>query len=106
MQFGVLFKKYRLRAEFDSLSSFANALAEKGYFYELSLFCHWQKGRRIPTKRIILITLISLFIERDAILSSEEANDFLESAGHGYLTQKEQAQLFAGLINNNPPSSF
>lgn len=92
--FGELFKHYRLRGEFTSLSSFADAFAEKGYFYELSIFCHWQRTRRIPTKRIILITLIELFIERGAIQSLREANEFLESADHGYLTEREQKRLF------------
>jgi len=91
--FGELFMKYRLRAEFVSLSAFADALAEKGYFYEMSIFCHWQKGRRIPTKRTILITLVSVFIERGAMLTLQEANEFLESAGHGYLTVREQAMF-------------
>lgn len=38
--FAELFKRYRLRAEFARLSQFADALAQKGYFYELSIFCH------------------------------------------------------------------
>lgn len=93
--FGELFKKYRLRAEFVSLTSFADALAEKGYVYDLSIFSHWQKGKRIPTRRAILVTLIALFIERGVICSLQEANAFLESAEHGYLTKKEQSYLSA-----------
>lgn len=92
--FAILFKKYRLKAEFASLSEFADALAEKGYFYDLSIFCHWQNGRRTPAKRTILISLIELFIQRAAITSLQEANDFLESAEHGYLTNREQEHLF------------
>ncbi len=92
--FAKLFKKYRLKAEFVSLSDFANAFAQKGYFYEMSIFCHWQKGRRVPTKRAILISLTTLFIERGAISSLKEANEFLESAEHGYLTVREQERLF------------
>ena len=103
--FGELFIKYRLRAEFASLSAFADGLAEKGYFYELSIFCHWQKGRRIPAKRAILISLIELFIQREAMCSIEDANDFLESAGHGYLTNREQEQLFS-LPSNNAQTSL
>jgi hypothetical protein len=92
--FAALFKRYRLKAEFISLSAFADAFSQKGYFYELSLYCHWQKGRRIPAKRVVLICLIELFIQRGAITSLNEANDFLESAEHGYLTKKEQQILF------------
>jgi len=93
--FGELFKRYRLRAEFTSLSDFANVFAEKGYFYELSTYCRWQKGRRIPTKRDILFSLTALFIEHGAITAIHEANDFLESSGHGYFTKKELEELFS-----------
>lgn len=93
--FGELFTKYRLRAEFASLSAFADALAEKGHFYELSIFCHWQKGRRIPSKRAVALALIALFVERGAILTLQEANEFLESAEHGYLTDRERTSLFS-----------
>ena len=100
--FGELFKKYRLRAEFDSLSDFANAFSEKGYFYELSTFCRWQRGKRIPTKRDILFELTLLFVEKGAITAIHEANEFLESAGHGYFTTKELEKLFAFSFTNNP----
>jgi len=99
--FGELFKYYRLKAQLYSLTSFADAFAEKGYFYELSIFCHWQTGRRIPTKRSILITLISLFVERQAICTVREANEFLESADHGYLTNREQTQLFPNIYQTS-----
>jgi hypothetical protein len=97
--FSELFKHYRMKATFISLSQLAEAFAEKGYFYELSTFCRWQKGKRIPTKREILLTMVSLFIERGAIISPMEANEFLESAGHGYFTNKELEKLFS----INPP---
>ncbi|HSX08891.1 MAG TPA: hypothetical protein VLF93_01950 [Candidatus Saccharimonadales bacterium] len=93
--FAELFKKYRFKAEFINLSALADAFSEKGYFYELSTFCRWQKGKRIPTKRIILFTIVSLFIEREAITSISEANEFLEAAGHGYFTKKELEKLFS-----------
>ena len=93
--FGELFKKYRLRAEFASLSEFANAFSQKGYFYDLSIFSHWQKGERVPTRRAILIALVALFTERGSMCTIQEANEFLESAEHGYLTEKEQSILFS-----------
>ncbi len=92
--FGQLFKRYRLRAEFFSLSDFASALAERGYVYDLSIFSLWQKGKRIPNRRAIVVSVIALFIESGAIASLDQANEFLESAGHGYLTAREQATLF------------
>lgn len=91
--FGILFKKYRLKAEFASLTELADAFSEKGYIYDLSILSQWQKGKRVPTKRIILVALIRLFMERQGVVSLEQANEFMESAGHGYLTNKEQHQV-------------
>lgn len=87
--FAALFKRYRLLAQFVSIPELADALAEKGYIFEVSIYYHWQKGRRIPTKRRLLICLLVIFIERLAIVSLSQANELLESAGQGYLTKNE-----------------
>lgn len=92
--FAQLFKKYRLRAEFDTYSSFASELAGKGYYYDESIFSHWQKGSRIPTNRQLLLTIIEVFIERKAIDNQSEANEFLASTGLGYLTREELEVFF------------
>lgn len=92
--FALLFKRYRLRAEFANFSELADAFAHKGFIYDLSIFSHWQKGKRIPSKRVILITLVELFIEKGSINTRKQANEFLESAGHGYLTDKESSLIF------------
>jgi hypothetical protein len=92
--FAELFKKYRLKAEFVSLSELADAMAQKGYIYETSIFYHWQGGTRIPAKRDVIVNLIELFIEREGIASIGQANEFLESAGHGFLTDREQAKVY------------
>jgi hypothetical protein len=91
--FAQLFKKYRLQAEFASLTELADAFAGKGFFYDLSIFSHWQSGKRIPGKREVLVALIELFVENEAIASVDQANEFLESAGHGYLTYREQERV-------------
>lgn len=91
--FAQLFKKYRLRAEFETIARFSNALADMGYCYEESIFSHWQKGTRVPSKRSLLISLIELFMNREAIQTFDEANEFLESAGQGYLTDSERVYL-------------
>lgn len=87
--FAELFKKYRLKAEYATLTSFGNALAEKGFFYEDSIFSHWQKATRIPTDRTVIIEIIKIFIEKGWIISTEEAHEFLASAKQGYLTKRE-----------------
>lgn len=53
----------------------------------------WEHGNRIPKDRNVLITLIKLFIEKGGIYSLNEANLFLEYAGHGYLTERETHSL-------------
>lgn len=91
--FSTLFKKYRLRAEFSSLSEFGKALADEGYAYEDSIFSRWQRGNRIPHDRRVLIAIIKIFISRGGVSSPEEANQFLESAGQGYITDTEVNKL-------------
>jgi hypothetical protein len=91
--FADLFKKYRLRAEFGTLSEFGAALAEKGFICEDSIFSHWQKGTRVPSTREMMLKIIEIFIERKALLSLQETNDLLESAHYGYLTSKEIEEL-------------
>lgn len=91
--FGELFKRYRLKAGFTYIADFADAFAQNGYCYDESIFSHWQVGKRIPGKRVVLVSLILLFIQKGAIRSLHEANEFLESAGHGYLTLSEQEKL-------------
>ncbi len=87
--FCVLFKKYRLKAEFETLTKFGHALAKEGRIYDDSMFTHWQKGKRIPRDRKLILTIIKIFIERGGICSIEEANEFMASAGLGFLTTQE-----------------
>lgn len=91
--FAVLFKKYRLLAKFSKIPELTNAFAEKGFFFDISIYYHWQKGKRIPYNRQVIVALVILFVEKGAITTLDEANEFLESAGHGYLTKREQACL-------------
>ena len=101
-EFARLFKKYRLRAEFETFSSFGDALAEKGYYYEESIFSHWQKGKRTPTNRQLVLKIIEIFSERESIRTIEEANEFLASVGLGYLTDKERENLSFEAIASVP----
>ena len=91
--FSNLFKKFRLKSEFLSLSDLGQALAEKGLIYEDSALSRWQNGNRIPLSRNLLIILIKIFVERGGIKSLHEANKLLESAGHGYLTETEMEKI-------------
>ena len=93
--FATFFKHYRLRAEFGTYSDFSDYLANKGFFYDPSIFSHWQKGTRKPTNRKLLLTIIEIFIERHAITNKKEADEFLASTGLGYLTDTESNFLFS-----------
>lgn len=99
--FKELFKKYRLRAEFATLSALGGALAEKGLLYEDSIFSHWQKGDRVPSRHTI-IKLIEIFSQRQSIKTLQQANEFLESTGEGYLTEREVKKIQFGNLENIP----
>lgn len=91
--FGELFKKHRLKSEFSTLSQFGDALAQEGFIYEDSIYSHWQKNVRVPKDRKLLLVLIKIFIEKGGMLTLLEANDFLNSAGQGYLTPEELSEV-------------
>ena len=93
MSFGGLFKKFRLRSGFATLGEFCNALAEKGFYFEESLFSHWQRNSRSPKERKLLLTLLKIFLEKGGVSSIREMNIFLESANQGYLTDQEIEDL-------------
>ncbi len=76
-KFAELFKRYRLRAEFETIAAFNDALADKGYHYEESIFSRWQKGTRKPNDRQLLLTMLAIFVEREAVKTITQANEFL-----------------------------
>lgn len=87
--FGELFKKFRLKSQFQTHAQIGKTLAELNLFYEDSIFSRWEYGNRIPKDRVVLITLIKLFTKREGLNNLSEANSFLEAAGQGYLTESE-----------------
>ena len=88
-QFASLFKKYRLRSEIETLSEFGDLLANEGMVYDSSLFTKWQKGIRVPKDRKTLLSILRVFSKRGGVHFLHEANDLLESAGQGYVTETE-----------------
>jgi len=92
-KFGSLFKRFRLKSEFETLTSLADALAESGLIFENSTLSRWQNGSRIPKNRKILKTLISLFVKHGGISNLEQANLLMESTGLGSLTNQEKKSL-------------
>lgn len=100
--FGLLFKKIRLRSEFQTLTEIGKSLSELGLIYEDSTFSRWERGNRIPKNREILLKIIELFINRGGIKDVQELNLFLESAGQGYIT-KTELNTFPRLLTETKP---
>ena len=101
LSFAELFRKYRLKSEFETLCAFGKALADEGRIYEDTTFTHWQNGKRIPKDRALLLAIIKIFIQRRGITSRDGANEFLASTGLGYLTKNEEQQLFKENTKNS-----
>lgn len=93
LSFGELFKKFRLRSGFSSLSEFGKTLADEGLIYEDSLFSRWQNNQRIPKARNILFKIIKVFIQRGGISNLRNINLLLESAQQGFVTEVEKNLL-------------
>lgn len=88
-----MIKKFRLRSEIHSLKLLGDLLAEEGLIYDTSVLTRWQNGERIPRKRKTLITLLTIFKRWGGLKVVREANEFLESANQGYLTDYEKKIL-------------
>ncbi|MGD9128940.1 MAG: tetratricopeptide repeat protein [Candidatus Woesebacteria bacterium] len=94
LTFAKLFKKYRLKSGFATLSEFADTMADEGLIYSESIYSHWQRGARLPCDRETLIYILKIFIENEGLNTADQANQLCEAAGYGYLTETEKNFLF------------
>ncbi|MBI4130185.1 tetratricopeptide repeat protein [Candidatus Roizmanbacteria bacterium] len=93
-EFAELFWHLRTRSGFRSIREFSFALADYGIVFDESTYTRWQRGDRIPQLRSTLIAIIRCFIDHNSIQTLEDANAFLQLAGYGWLSDKEQKELF------------
>jgi hypothetical protein len=90
--FNKLFNYYRLRAGFETLRQFGDTLAQQGFVYEDSTFSRWKRGTRVPRKRKVVLAVITLFVQRHAIATVDEADTILSSLGlHGLYSNETAA---------------
>jgi len=101
-QFKDLFKKFRLRSRFATLNEFGEALTDHGFIFEDSLLSRWQRGTRVPKERLLLLAIIKIFVKNGGMESLKDANNLLESAGQGYLTEKELIEISKSPTLNKP----
>ena len=91
--FAVLFRRLRVLSGFFSLRELSEALYELGLYIDVCTLSRWQTGNRTPRSRETIIFVIQAFHHNGGI-SIKEANDFLESAQLGYLTDDENQDIF------------
>jgi hypothetical protein len=91
--FAQLFRFLKIKSGFNTISHFANTLAEDGFAYNDSLFSHWQRGSRTPTNRKLLLALIKIFIKTGSIKYESQANLLLNSAKKRGLAIEEKLKL-------------
>lgn len=93
-EFAKLFNEYRLKAQFETLSQFGEAMHKEGVSFEDSVYSRWKNGYRIPRSRTVLLAIIKIFIKRGAIATQIEADHFLLIAHHSKLQSREIHWLF------------
>jgi tetratricopeptide (TPR) repeat protein len=92
--FAELFKKYRLLSQFNTLAALSKSLQDEGFSYDPSILSHWQNGKREPSSRELIITIIRIFITQGGITNLSGADEIIESLGLGRLTEDEITHLF------------
>ena len=96
--FSSLFRRYKLNSGFITLAELADALTDEGLVTDLSVLSRWQTGERIPSREYLLTT-IKVFLRRKAINNLPRANELLEAAGYGFLTDSEQHLFFTAKVD-------
>jgi hypothetical protein len=99
-KFRQLFNSYRLKAQFETLTQFGEALARQGFLYEDSMFSRWKNGDRMPKHRPVVLAILRVFIKHKAITKPEEALEFLHATSQRAPNDQELRELFS------PSSSF
>ncbi len=103
--FAYYFKRYRFKANISTLRQFADLMAAEGLYYDVSNYTRWQNGERIPNDRKILLGMIRVFIDKNAISTVEDCNIFLHAAKQLPLKKGEisNLQVFKESIRNMLP---
>lgn len=91
--FGQLFKLFRLKSGFSSLNLLVGSMCEAGLCLSPSELSRWQSDKRIPKDRQTILTLVYVLANAGGIGFIGEANQLLEVAGHGNLSEREISHL-------------
>lgn len=78
-----------------SLEELAQELAEEHVYIDPSVLSRWQTGTRHPFDRFTVIKILEIFIRHKSVTDLEQANEFIASAGFGYLTKSEAYKYFS-----------
>lgn len=92
-EFGACFKRMRLTAGIATLHELTLLLAEHDFVFEDSFLSHMQAGRRVPKKRPLFLAVLRIFKAHNAAFTVDQCNEFLHTAGQGYLTENEEREL-------------
>lgn len=91
--FGQLFKLFRLKSGFRTLTTLSNQFDKKGLIISTSELSRWQNDKRTPKDRKTILLLSEILINHHGINFLDEVNQLLESTDQGYLTETEISHL-------------
>lgn len=92
--FAAIFRRLRVLSGFFSLTYLSDQLYYEGLNIDQSILSRWQTGNRVPRCRRTILIIIKMFYLNGGIENENAANEMLEAADMGYLTNKEKAEIF------------
>ena len=92
--FAAIFRRLRVLSGFFSLTHLSDQLYYEGLNIDQSILSRWQTGKRIPRCRKTILIIIKMFYLNGGIENEKVANEMLEAAEMGYMTNKERAEIF------------
>lgn len=106
--FAYYFKKYRYKANISTLKQFGDLMAAEGMYYDPSNYTRWQSGERVPNDRKVLLAMLRVFIQRNAIRTIDECNLLFSSSGQKNLSNDEvcSIELYKKSFKNILPTAI
>jgi hypothetical protein len=96
--FGERLQQARLSAGFHTRVEFVEELSRHGLAYSDEAVGHWERGRSVP-ERSVLLRVLRVLVEQGGLRQLHEVNSLLALVGAADLTLDEQRDYFPDLVS-------
>lgn len=103
--FGILLREARLRAEFHTITAFADYLSTRGLPYSDAAIGHWENDRRLPASREVCLQVLEALAAQAGFTVLDQINDMLQMMHERDVSEAEIALHFPTLETQSSTST-